>query len=110
MKQDPSFIRLLPLPSGLADPFQSESGAGDADAPKSDYGWDYIYEPDSKTVIDDLLMRYVEGLVYQAGAENKASEQFARMLALKTASINDHKVIRDLDMVYNQTHTENKLF
>src|SRR5690606_10355056 len=58
MKQDPSFIRLLPLPGGLADPFQSEAGneEDDKDAVKSTYGWDYIYEPDSKTVIDDLLM------------------------------------------------------
>ncbi|HEY9571501.1 MAG TPA: F0F1 ATP synthase subunit gamma [Pusillimonas sp.] len=103
MKQDPSFIRLLPLPSGLADPFQSESGAGDADAPKSDYGWDYIYEPDSKTVIDDLLMRYVEGLVYQAVAENMASEQSARMVAMKAASDNAKKVIGDLELVYNKT-------
>lgn len=102
MKQDPSLIRLLPLPSGLQDPFLSE---GD-DAPgavKSAYGWDYIYEPDSKTVIDDLLMRYVEGLVYQAVAENMASEQSARMVAMKAASDNAKKVIGDLELVYNKT-------
>ncbi|NYT80223.1 F0F1 ATP synthase subunit gamma [Alcaligenaceae bacterium] len=102
MKQDPSFIRLLPLPSGLADPFQSapeESG----EVVKSTYGWDYIYEPDSKTVIDDLLMRYVEGLVYQAVAENMASEQSARMVAMKAASDNAKKVIGDLQLVYNKT-------
>lgn len=104
MKQDPSFIRLLPLPSGLADPFQSESGDADGQgAPKSNYGWDYIYEPDSKTVIDDLLMRYVEGLVYQAVAENMASEQSARMVAMKAASDNAKKVIGDLELVYNKT-------
>src|SRR5690606_6308868 len=75
MKQDPTFIRLLPLPSGLADPFQAEGSNAEAhdDEIKTEYGWDYIYEPDSKTVIDDLLMRYVEGLVYQAVAENMAS-------------------------------------
>ncbi len=102
MKQDPSFILLLPLPSGLADPFQSapeESG----EVVKSTYGWDYIYEPDSKTVIDDLLMRYVEGLVYQAVAENMASEQSARMVAMKAASDNAKKVIGDLQLVYNKT-------
>ncbi|MDS1140283.1 F0F1 ATP synthase subunit gamma [Pusillimonas sp. SM2304] len=105
MKQDPSFIRLLPLPSGLADPFQSDSGNAedDQDAVKSTYGWDYIYEPDSKTVIDDLLMRYVEGLVYQAVAENMASEQSARMVAMKAASDNAKKVIGDLELVYNKT-------
>ncbi|MEB2399565.1 MAG: F0F1 ATP synthase subunit gamma [Alcaligenaceae bacterium] len=102
MKQDPSFIRLLPLPSGLADPFQSAPEQGD-EAVKSTYGWDYIYEPDSKTVIDDLLMRYVEGLVYQAVAENMASEQSARMVAMKAASDNAKKVIGDLQLVYNKT-------
>lgn len=102
MKQDPSFIRLLPLPSGLADPFQSAPEQDD-EAVKSTYGWDYIYEPDSKTVIDDLLMRYVEGLVYQAVAENMASEQSARMVAMKAASDNAKKVIGDLQLVYNKT-------
>ncbi|NYT44119.1 F0F1 ATP synthase subunit gamma [Alcaligenaceae bacterium] len=106
MKQDPTFIRLLPLPSGLADPFQADGG-DDADSQdgviKSEYGWDYIYEPDSKTVIDDLLMRYVEGLVYQAVAENMASEQSARMVAMKAASDNAKKVIGELELVYNKT-------
>src|SRR5690606_30989363 len=60
MKQDTSFVRLLPLPSGLADPFQSDSSiSAESDAVKTEYGWDYIYEPDAKSVIDDLLMRYV---------------------------------------------------
>lgn len=102
MKQDPTFMRLLPLPSGLADPFQSQSEAEDEQV-KSTYGWDYIYEPDSKTVIDDLLMRYVEGLVYQAVAESMASEQSARMVAMKAASDNAKKVIGDLQLVYNKT-------
>ena len=101
MKQDPSFIRLLPLPSGLEDPFQT--GAQDEDALQSQYGWDYLYEPDSQTVIDELLLRYVEGLVYQAVAENMASEQSARMVAMKAASDNAKKVIGDLQLVYNKT-------
>ncbi|WP_017523630.1 F0F1 ATP synthase subunit gamma [Pusillimonas noertemannii] len=105
MKQDPSFIRLLPLPSGLSDPFQSaEAGKDQEDAQvKSKYGWDYIYEPDAKSVIDDLLLRYVEGLVYQAVAENMASEQSARMVAMKAASDNAKKIIGDLELVYNKT-------
>ena len=105
MKQDPSFVRLLPLPSGLSDPFQSEAYNAEAEAKKieSKYGWDYIYEPDSRTVIDELLLRYVEGLVYQAVAENMASEQSARMVAMKAASDNAKKVIGDLQLVYNKT-------
>ncbi len=105
MKQDPSFIRLLPLPSGLTDPFQSDNATAEdqKDEVESSYGWDYIYEPDSKTVIDDLLMRYVEGLVYQAVAENMASEQSARMVAMKAASDNAKKIIGDLELVYNKT-------
>ncbi|QIM47688.1 F0F1 ATP synthase subunit gamma [Pusillimonas sp. DMV24BSW_D] len=105
MKQEPSFIRLLPLPSGLADPFQTENTfSKEEDAVlKSKYGWDYIYEPDSKSVIDDLLQRYVEGLVYQAVAENMASEQSARMVAMKAASDNAKKIIGELELVYNKT-------
>ena len=106
MKQEPTFMRLLPLPSGLADPFQVLNPIGNEESKevvKSNYGWDYIYEPDAKTVIDDLLMRYVEGLVYQAVAENMASEQSARMVAMKAASDNAKKVIGDLQLVYNKT-------
>jgi len=104
MRQEPVFVRLLPLPSGLPDPFQSEGEAAEANsAAGSKYGWDYIYEPDAKSVIDDLLLRYVEGLVYQAVAENMASEQSARMVAMKAASDNAKKVIEDLQLVYNKT-------
>jgi F-type H+-transporting ATPase subunit gamma len=105
MKQEPSFFRLLPLPGSLDDPFQSEgvSEQNGTAVAKTTYGWDYIYEPDSKSVIDDLLMRYVEGLVFQAVAENMASEQSARMVAMKSASDNAKKVIGDLELVYNKT-------
>jgi F-type H+-transporting ATPase subunit gamma len=103
MKQEPVFLRLLPLPSGdLEDPFHG----GEAAAPtglKSEYSWDYIYEPDARTVIDELLQRYVEGVLYQAVAENMASEQSARMVAMKAASDNAKKVIGDLQLVYNKT-------
>jgi len=103
MRQEPTFIRLLPLPSGLADPFQTQQEAESAKSGQSQYGWDYIYEPDAQSVIDDLLLRYVEGLVYQAVAENMASEQSARMVAMKAASDNAKKVIDDLKLVYNKT-------
>ena len=103
MRQEPVFLRLLPLPSGLTDPFQTEGEEAGTGASTSTYGWDYIYEPDAKAVIDDLLLRYVEGLVYQAVAENMASEQSARMVAMKAASDNAKKVIEDLQLVYNKT-------
>jgi F-type H+-transporting ATPase subunit gamma len=88
MKQEPSIEQLLPL-SG------EEVGA-------SPSRWDYVYEPDAKTVIDNLLVRYVEALIYQAVAENMASEQSARMVAMKSASDNAKNVIGELKLVYNK--------
>ncbi|HET7772967.1 MAG TPA: F0F1 ATP synthase subunit gamma [Burkholderiaceae bacterium] len=94
MKQEPVIEQLLPLTS---DRLQQ------SDAEKQAYSWDYLYEPDAKTVVDELLVRYVEALVYQAVAENMASEQSARMVAMKAASDNAKKVIGDLQLVYNKT-------
>jgi F-type H+-transporting ATPase subunit gamma len=91
MKQEPVVERLLPL----AD----DNLKADAGQP----GWDYIYEPDAATVIDELLLRYVEALVYQGVAENMASEQSARMLAMKSATDNAGNVIAELRLVYNKT-------
>jgi F-type H+-transporting ATPase subunit gamma len=70
---------------------------------KSQYGWDYIYEPDAASVIDDLLKRYVEALVYQGVAENMASEQSARMVAMKAATDNAGNLINELKLIYNKT-------
>jgi F-type H+-transporting ATPase subunit gamma len=67
------------------------------------YSWDYLYEPDSKTVIDDLLKRYVESIIYQAVVENIASEQSARMVAMKSATDNAGSVIDELKLIYNKT-------
>ena len=67
-----------------------------------DSSWDYIYEPDPQTVLDELLMRYVEAIVYQAVSENIASEQSARMVAMKAATDNAKKVIDDLKLTYNK--------
>jgi F-type H+-transporting ATPase subunit gamma len=107
MRQEPVFIRLLPLPSTLKDPhmvFDQPMQGSEPDAQaKSAYGWDYIYEPDAKVVIDELLLRYVEGIVFQSVAENMASEQSARMVAMKAASDNAKTVISDLQLVYNKT-------
>ena len=73
------------------------------DAEKKDYSWDYIYEPSAETVVDELLVRYIEALVYQAVAENIASEQSARMVAMKAASDNAKNVIGELQLVYNKS-------
>jgi F-type H+-transporting ATPase subunit gamma len=107
MRQEPVFFRLLPLPGKMSDPYQAfdrpMEGSDPVAHPGSKYDWDYIYEPDAKVVIDELLMRYVEGVVYQAVAESMASEQSARMVAMKAASDNAKKVIGDLQLVYNKT-------
>ena len=64
--------------------------------------WDYIYEPDAKEVLDQLLQRYVESLIYQAVVENIACEQAARMVAMKSASDNAGTLIDELQLVYNK--------
>ena len=69
---------------------------------KGEHGWDYIYEPDAPTVINELLVRYTEALVYQAVAENMASEQSARMVAMKSASDNAADLIDELTLIYNK--------
>ncbi len=91
MKQEPVVEQLLPLSQ---EKLQAE---------KTAHGWDYIYEPDAQAVIDDLLVRYVESLVYQAVAENMASEQSARMVAMKSATDNAGSVIGELKLIYNKT-------
>lgn len=93
MKQIPVVEQLLPLSDEQLS----------AEEPQRKYSWDYIYEPDAQTVLDELLRRYVEALIYQAVAENMASEQSARMVAMKAASDNAKKLIDDLQLVYNKT-------
>ncbi|MEF7614241.1 F0F1 ATP synthase subunit gamma [Aquincola sp. MAHUQ-54] len=94
MKQEPVVEQLLPLDGTRLAQTAEE---------KQSYGWDYIYEPDAATVIDELLKRYVEALVYQAVAENMASEQSARMVAMKAATDNAGNLIAELKLVYNKT-------
>ena len=91
MKQVSVVEQLLPLSSEQMQ------------ADKSGPSWDYIYEPDAQAVIDELLVRYVESLIYQAVAENMASEQSARMVAMKAATDNAGNVINELKLVYNKT-------
>jgi len=95
MKQEPLVQQLLPLTAGSMES-SVPVGAGS-------HGWDYLYEPDAATVIDELLVRYTEALVYQAVAENMASEQSARMVAMKSATDNAGSVIGELKLVYNKT-------
>ena len=99
MKQEVVMEQLLPL---SAVQMQEETSASEA-ATGTKHGWDYIYEPDAQAVIDDLLVRYVEALVFQAVAENMASEHAARMVAMKAATDNAGNVIGELKLVYNKT-------
>jgi F-type H+-transporting ATPase subunit gamma len=92
MKQEPTLTQLLPLSK-----LESEEEAS------LKTHWDYIYEPDAKPVVDAMLQRYIESLVYQAVAENIACEQSARMVAMKAASDNAKNVIGELKLIYNKT-------
>jgi len=89
MKQEPVVEQLLPL---------SAERLG-----TSENHWDYIYEPEAKSVVDALMVRYIEAIIYQAVAENMASEQCARMVAMKAASDNAGNVIDELKLIYNKT-------
>ena len=91
MKQTPTEAQLLPI---------ADLGV---DAEKREYPWDYIYEPDAKAVLDELLGRYMEAIIYQAINENMASEQSARMVAMKAASDNAGTIIDELQLIYNKT-------
>ena len=93
MKQEPVMEQLLPLPADRLTEDDRAAGGG----------WDYLYEPDPKVVLDQLLRRYLEAIVYQALAENIASEQSARMVAMKAASDNASNVIDQLTLVYNKS-------
>ena len=88
MTQQPNVDQLIPL----APEEQNE------EAPSQ---WDYIYEPEAKELLDGLLTRYIESLVYQAVIENNACEQAAKMIAMKNASENAEEIIKGLQLVYN---------
>jgi F-type H+-transporting ATPase subunit gamma len=89
MTQKPNIIKLLPIsPTDIVEDKKSQ--------------WDYLYEPDAKEVLDQLLIRYVESLVFQGLVENNACEQAARMVAMKSASDNAGKLIKELQLIYNK--------
>ena len=89
MTQKPTVVQLVPLAQG-------------DDAEKLSHHWDYIYEPEAKDVLDGLLTRYIEALVYQSVVENSACEQSARMVAMKSASENAEDIINELQLIYNK--------
>jgi len=93
MKQEPVIEQILPLPA-------ERISEGSRALRKN---WDYLYEPDAKDVLDQLLRRYLEAIIYQALAENIASEQSARMVAMKAASDNANSVIDELTLIYNKS-------
>jgi F-type H+-transporting ATPase subunit gamma len=95
IKQEPVVQQLLPL--------SAESLVADKDADGKTLSWDYLYEPDAASVIDELLVRYTEALVFQALAENMASEHSARMVAMKAATDNAGNLIAELKLIYNRT-------
>ncbi|MGZ8217226.1 F0F1 ATP synthase subunit gamma [Methylomagnum sp.] len=90
MTQKPKVVQLLPI---AAEDIPNGGKKGQ---------WDYIYEPDAKEVLDQLLIRYVESLVFQGLVENNACEQAARMVAMKSASDNAGKLIKELQLIYNK--------
>lgn len=92
MRQEPTFEQLLPMPSTLFE----------GDALDTKRNWEYIYEPDKATVLEELFRRYIEHLVYRAVTENNASEQSARMVAMKAASDNAEGMIGRLRLEYNK--------
>ena len=94
MKQEPVVMQLIPLPKSSLTQSEEEKRA---------YSWDYLYEPSPEAVVEELLVRYIEALVYQSVAENIASEQSARMVAMKAASDNAKNVIGELQLVYNKS-------
>jgi F-type H+-transporting ATPase subunit gamma len=98
MKQEPTHATMIPIPQEWVLPtgqvMKAEVGEGN---------WDFLYEPDPKSVLDELLVRYLETVVYQAATDNIASEQSARMVAMKAASDNARNIIDELQLVYNKS-------
>ena len=100
MKQEPRAGRIIPVPMQ----YRSLGGTGEVVKPEAAQGaWDYIYEPDARALLDGMMRRYIEAVVYQAVAENMGSEQSARMVAMKAATDNAGKIINELQLIYNKT-------
>ena len=98
MKQEPTHGTMIPIPQE----WLTSDGSSVEEQKVGQGTWDYLYEPDAKTVLDELLVRYLETFVYQAAADNIASEQSARMVAMKAASDNAQNIIEELQLIYNK--------
>jgi F-type H+-transporting ATPase subunit gamma len=98
MKQEPRHGRIVPIP-GRYRSFTGEERTAEI----SERNWDYIYEPDARELLDSMMRRYLEAIVFQMVNENVASEQSARMVAMKAASDNAAKIINELQLIYNKT-------
>jgi len=98
MRQEPRQVRIVPIP----EEYRSTPSAAAA-AAVSDGTWDYIYEPDARELLDGMMIRYMEAVIFQMVNENIASEQSARMVAMKAASDNAGKIISELQLIYNKT-------
>jgi F-type H+-transporting ATPase subunit gamma len=98
MKQEPIHSTIIPIPQQVTteEVWDDHEKVGTGN-------WDYLYEPDPKSVLDELLVRYIETFVYQAAADNIASEQSARMVAMKAASDNAQSIIEELQLIYNKS-------
>jgi F-type H+-transporting ATPase subunit gamma len=99
MKQDPRQIRIVPIP----EEYRTATGELRTEPGISDHAWDYIYEPDARELLDGMMRRYLEAVIFQMVNENMASEQSARMVAMKSASDNAGKIISELQLIYNKT-------
>jgi F-type H+-transporting ATPase subunit gamma len=98
MKQDARQIRIVPIPE------EYRTAAGELRTSQlSDGAWDYIYEPDARELLDGMMRRYMEAVIFQMVNESIASEQSARMVAMKAASDNAGKIISELQLIYNKT-------
>ena len=98
MKQEPRHGRIVPIP----DEYRTATGEV-RKVEISDGAWDYIYEPDARELLDGMMRRYMEAIVFQMVNENLASEQSARMVAMKAASDNAGEIIDELQLIYNKT-------
>jgi F-type H+-transporting ATPase subunit gamma len=98
MKQEPRGGRIIPIP----EEFQGPTGTVKSEEVSSGT-WDYIYEPDARELLDGMMRRYLEAIIFQMVNENLASEQSARMVAMKAASDNAGKIIQELQLIYNKT-------
>jgi len=98
MRQDARQIRIVPIPE------EYRTATGELRTNEiSDHAWDYIYEPDARELLDGMMRRYLEAVIFQMVNENMASEQSARMVAMKAASDNAGKIISELQLIYNKT-------